>query len=120
MNIGYLSVLDLSEKELTLLIDYLVSSKDMESLPFLYSILDKNLMLFLDVFAGETIKIPTRQELTKIINYIIIYKYLEERNFTPEAYQKASGLFKRRVSNLERIVEKVGNITSNLKNKYLK
>lgn len=119
MNIGLLSVLDLSEKEIKLVIDYLVSSKDIDSLPFLYELLGKDLLLFLDVFAGDTIKIPTRQELSKIINYIIIYQYVKERNFTDEAYQKAASLFKRRIGNIKRIVEKVDNITSNVKNKYI-
>ena len=120
MNIGLLSVLDLSEKEIKTLIDYLVSSKDMESLPFLYELLGKDLLLFLDVFAGDTIKIPTRQELAKIINYIMIYNYVKERNFTEDSYQKASSLFKRRVANIKRIVEKTDNITNNVKNKYLR
>ena len=119
MNIGLLSVLDLSEKEIKLVIDYLVSSKDIDSLPFLYELLGKDLLLFLDVFAGDTIKIPTRQELSKIINYIIIYQYVKERNFTEESYQKAASLFKRRIGNIKRIVEKVDNITSNVKNKYI-
>ena len=120
MNIGLLSVLELSDKEIKTMIDYLVSSKDLEALPFLYEILGKDLLLFLDVFAGETIKIPTRQELAKIINYIIIYQYVKERGFSEESYQKAAVLFKKRIGNIKRIVEKVDNITSNIKNKYLK
>lgn len=115
MNVGYLSVLDVNDQEFDTYLSYLESSKDMECLPFLNSILGKDVLHFLDLFAGETIKIPSRQELIKIMNYVIIYEYLKERGFSEEAYQKASSLFKRRVSNLKRVVEKVDNIINNLK-----
>ena len=50
----------------------------------------------------------------------MIYNYVKERNFTEDSYQKASSLFKRRVANIKRIVEKTDNITKNVKNKYLR
>ena len=115
MELGYLSVLDLSEEELDTYIKYLESSKGLECLPFLDKVLGKEIILFLDLFAGEVIKVPTRSELIKIANYVIIYNYIKQRNFTDDAYTKAASLFKRRVSNLKRIVEKVENITNNIK-----
>lgn len=115
MDLGYLSVLEVNDEERDLYLQYLESSKDLDCLPFIDSLLGKDTLTFLDLFAGETIKIPSRQELIKILNYIIIYQYIKERGFTDEAYQKASSLFKRRVDNLQRIVEKVSNTIGNLK-----
>lgn len=112
--LGYLAVLNLNEDELETYLKYLENSRDLFCLPYLNRVLGDELLTFLDLFAGEVIRIPPRSELIKVSNYIIIYNYLKQRDFTEESYKKASSLFKRRVSNLKRIVEKVENTLNNL------
>ena len=109
-NSGYLSIIDLDEEELQMYVDYLQNTRDLEFLPYLQRVLGDDFLMFLDLFAGEVIKIPTRSELIKISSYIIIYNYLKQRDFSEDAYKKASSLFKRRASNLRRVVEKVESV----------
>lgn len=106
----YLSLIDMNDSEMQLFLTYLEKSKNMDCLQYLEAEFGDNLKTFLDLFAGETIKIPSKTELLNIANYSIIYNYMKDRNFTREAYQNASHLFKRRIAAIERIVEKVESV----------
>lgn len=109
MKNGYLSLLDLNDEELNVFLTYLENGKGMESVKYLNSEFGSNLLEFLDLFAGETIKIPSKNELMYISNYATIYTYLKNKNFTDDAYTRASYIFKRRVPALRKIVDKVKN-----------
>lgn len=105
---GCLSVIDLDYDEREYLLDYLSVTSPQSYSDFIFSLLgDKWFLSYMDVLEGLTIKIPPRQTLIKIINYIKIYCYLKSRGFSEEAYEKASKLYKKRVVSLKRIVNKV-------------
>ena len=108
----FLSLIDLDSKERELFLEYLCKAKHMESIYYLDAEFKDKLLEFLDLFQGELIKIPSKQELVNIANQVIIYNYLEERDFTKDAYKRASTLFKKRVTALERIVDKVNTVKS--------
>ena len=107
MNNLFLSLIDLEPSEKDIFLKYLLKGKNMESIIYLDAEFKDNLLEFLDLFQGEVIKIPSKNELVSIANYSIIYNYLKERNFSEESYSRASSLFKKRIPALEKIVEKM-------------
>lgn len=105
---GCLSIIDLETDEREYLLDYLNVIAPQAYTDFVFALFgDKRFLTYLDVLEGLTIKIPPRQTIVKIVNYIKIYCYLEARGFTDEAYDKASKIYKKRVVSLKRIVNKV-------------
>jgi hypothetical protein len=64
-------------------------------------------MEFLDVFSGDTIKVPNRTYISKIVKYVKIYQYLKNKECSPEALLNAKRLFKMREASLLRIYKKV-------------
>lgn len=105
---GCLSAIELAYNEREVLLDYLSVSAPQAYTDFIFSLLgDRNFLSYMDVLEGLTIKIPPRQTLVKIINYTKIYSFLKARDFSEEAYEKASKLYKKRVVSLKRIVNKV-------------
>lgn len=104
---GTLAYLKLDDKEMDLVIDYLRGAYPQSYPELIYCMLGSKLMMYYDVFEGLTVRIPTRKVMVRVISYIRIYKYLKERNFTNEAYEKASKIYRKRVPALHRIVEKV-------------
>ena len=107
---GKISLTKLNEEEYGYFLDYLYSNKDFECIDFLASVLGDDLFTFLDLFEGETIKIPPRKTTLNIISNITIYTYVKDRDFKPSAYESASRIFKKRITAIERIVEKTHNI----------
>ena len=103
----FLSLIDLEPTEKEIFLNYLCKCKHLESIYYLEAEFGDKLLEFLDLFQGETIKVPSKNELVSIANNSIIYNYLKERDFTEDAYSRASTLFKKRVTVLERIVEKM-------------
>ena len=104
---GILALTSLKDRETEILIKYMSGSRKAPYLDYLNIILGKDLLRFIDLFSGETIKVPTRDETIKIINYIKIYVYLNDRGFTDGAYESASKVFARRRNSIKRIVDKV-------------
>lgn len=114
-SVGVLSLVQLSKTERELFLDYIHGTKGTTDYEFLYSILGDKLLQFLDVFAGETIKVMPREEVIKDIRYIKIYCYLESRGFTEESIESASRVFNRRKNSIVRIIEKVRRMKDRIK-----
>lgn len=110
--IGYIALLDMSDEEFELLLDYFEYKKKSPCVRYLASLVGKDTFLeMLDLFAGDQFKIPMRNESIKIINYVSIYNYLKQRDFTEEAYAKARGLFKRKTESLQSIVNSINDMS---------
>jgi len=113
IKIGYVSLLDMSDDEFNTLLDYFEFKKKSPSVRYLASLIGKEAFLeLMDLFASDTIKIPTRAESIKILNYISIYHYLKDREFSDMAYQKAKGLYKRKIDSLQSIVNTIDNLNA--------
>ena len=106
-NSGILSLVSLSEEEKEVFLQYLYSSKDTPNFDILYNFLGEDLLRFFDVFSGETVKVPRRDEVNKIIRYIKIYQYCKTRDFTEEAIESAAKIFGRRKNSIRRLIQKV-------------
>lgn len=113
VKIGYISLFDLSDDEFNTLLDYFEFKKKSPSVRYLASLIGKEAFLeMMDLFSSDTIKMPTRAESIKILNYISIYHYLKDRDFSDISYQKAKGLYKRKMESLESIVNTINNLNS--------
>jgi len=112
---GILSLIELDKEERELLIDYMTALKRTEVYEVLENMYGVDILKFMDVFAGESIKIPNRNYVYKVIKYIQIYKYCERRDFTEEAIENASKVFDRRKSSITRVIDKVERVLAKLK-----
>jgi hypothetical protein len=113
IKIGYISLLDISDDEFESLLDYLEYKKKLPSVRYIASLLGKEAFLeFLDLFSSDVVKIPNRGESIKILNYISIYHYLKDRDFSDSAYQKARSLYRRKIDSLHSIVDVMENLYS--------
>lgn len=104
---GSLSAVSLTTVEQDNLLDYLDKAYPQSASELLYAMLGDRYLMYFDVLEGLTIRIPNRKTLTKIINYVRIYTYVKSRGCTDDAYEAASRLYKKRVSSIHRIVERV-------------
>ena len=103
---GILSLQRLSSVEKEALIDYLAKTKNIQYLDFMDKVLTEEFLIFLDVFSGEVLKVPSREEVLKAITTVKIYIYCKDRGFTEEAYERASKIFDKRKVSIKRICEK--------------
>lgn len=111
VKIGYISLLDLSDDEFETLLDYFEFKKKCPSIRYFASLIGKEAFLeMLDLFSSDAIKFPSRSETIKILNYVSIYHYLQERNFSQDAFQRAKSLYKRKIESLEFIVNLMSNL----------
>jgi hypothetical protein len=108
---GVLSVVHMTQEEREFFIDYLDKTKPGLKTDYLFSVFgDNELLKFFDVFSGASIKVPPREEIKKLVNYIKIYAYCKSRGLTEESFERASKIFGRRTISIERVVMKVERI----------
>lgn len=108
---GVLSIVNLSYDEREIFLDYMESVNPQMNASYIFSLLgDEKFLKFFDVMSNTTIKVPPRDSVLKIINYIKIYNYCKNKDFSKEGYEKASRIFGRRTMSIMRIVEKVERI----------
>lgn len=105
---GALSLVEMSAGEKELLLDYLEKTKPSLNVRYINEIFpDSDFLVFFDVFSGKNIKVPSREEMEKLVSYIKIYNYCKQNEFTDLAYENAAKLFGRRVNSIQRVVERV-------------
>lgn len=73
----------------------------------MWGIFGDDMLLFLSVFQGESVKVPPVSSLQKMKSYCQVYSYLKTRGFTDQAYRQCEKAFKRKRYHLERIVRRV-------------
>lgn len=113
---GVLSVLNLSRDEREIFLDYIESQNPQMNASYIFAILgDEEFLKFFDVMAGTSIKVPSRESLVKIINYVKIYTYCKSKDFSKESMERAAKIFDRRLMSVQRIVEKVERVLGNSK-----
>jgi len=119
---GILSLMNMEDDEWELFMDYLHSLKRTSQFDVLEDVFgrDKLLMLF-DIFSNESIKIPKRSYIKKVIYKIKIYRYCEARGFSDESKRLAAKVFDRRKASVQRAIDKVRRVlkkTDKMKLKY--
>lgn len=105
---GEVSLVELSRDEINDLIDYMTVSNHGTYLDLLYSIIGPDkILLYLETLENLTVRIPPKKTIVKILFYIRVYNYLKKRDFSEEAYKSASKIYRKRVFDLKRVVNKV-------------
>lgn len=105
---GVLAILSLSVHERETLIDYFQASRPQAYMDYIFALMgDKEFLKFYDAMAGRNVKVPSRETMVKVINYVKIYCYCKSRGFTPESYDKAAKIFSKRSSAVKKIIDKV-------------
>jgi hypothetical protein len=114
--LGRLSLIDLSDQEMEVFVKYLSRSKSTSDFDFLHRIVGSDdFIRLLDVFSGDTVKIPEREVLAKLISYIQIYVYVRNHlkedlpadKLPDDVVESAAKNFDRRCNSVRRIYEKV-------------
>lgn len=106
-NPGILSLIQMNKDERDLFLDYMKSLKDTYYYDVLYTFFEDDFFEFLDLFAGESVRVPQRHYIMKVVKYVKIYCYCKERGFTEESYRKASKIWGKRKSSVKRAINKV-------------
>jgi hypothetical protein len=87
----------------------------------LYVLFGEQFPLFLTLFHGHTVKVPTLKYLKRLEAHCKIYSFLKRRRFTDKAFQKAAKKFKRKEDTLRRIVNRLTKVMVSFDvRKYLK
>lgn len=112
---GLLAKEEPSREELEKLLEILRRVKGTTLFDFLYYILADETLMFLDMFSGDTLKIPQRDEVLKLMDYARIWVFVKNNENDPEVVRKAAARFKRRTQSIQRIVAKVDEMTGGSK-----
>ena len=111
---GALSIVSLTLNERETLLDYLDAQNPALNASFLFAILGEDFLKYLDVMAGETIKVPTRESILKMVSYVKVYAYCKNGEFSEATLEKASKIYGRRVASIQRVIAKVDRVLNKL------
>jgi hypothetical protein len=115
-----------SNEELEYFVKILVGLTKCDEFIKLFSIFsnlknDKEFILFLGLLSSSIIKVPSLKTLLVYKSYSCIYLYLCRNHFTEKAYEDASKIFNKEISDLQFIVlkikEAIGNMETIVKEK---
>lgn len=112
--VGSLSTFrNLSEEQKKLFIK-LVSDDCSSVFQILFNVIDDDLLTLelIDIFAGERISFPNRKKLYKLLEKIQIYTFINSKGGSPEAYQLLAKQYKRRISQIKAIVNRIDYLLS--------
>lgn len=104
---GMLSQEELNNTEMETFLRLLGVVKGTTVYDFLYYILKEEVLLFLDTFASENMKIPSRDETIKMLDYARIHEFLNSHGRDSSALKEAARKFQRRTQSIQRIDQKV-------------
>lgn len=105
--IGILSNIEFTEKEREAFLEYMAKQSGSDFYDILYGVFGEDWLKFLDVFSGETLKLPTREQVFKNIKYLKIYTYCAQRNFSEESIDQVARIYGKRRVSVKRIIDKV-------------
>lgn len=113
---GFLSLVELSDEGIQVLLDYLDSRFGSNVYSFVYAVIGKDQFLkFLDILSGVRFVVPRRDQVIKYIVMVKIYNYCCHRGFSEESYYMASKIFQKRVNTIKSICSKVSDRVKEIK-----
>jgi hypothetical protein len=108
---GRVSLISLSDRERERFFLYMMGVRSSSFFDFLEVFEGGKIFPFLDLFAGETVRIPSRTETLKTVLYVRVYSFIQDRldrgDGKEKALIKAARVFERRKVVLWRMYEKV-------------
>lgn len=106
-NSGILSLIELNDKENKLYLEYIRKKNDTAIYDFVYYLLGDSWIKFLDLTAGANLKVPSRSNLFRDIDYIKIYNYVVTHGDNEDAMKGAAKIYNKKVSYVRKAVSKV-------------
>ena len=113
--VGCLSTFrDLSKEERDLFIK-LLSDDCSSAFQILFNIIDDDILVLeiLDIFAGNKVNFPNRKKLHKLLEKIQIYTFVKSKGKTPESYQLLAKQYKKRISQIKAVVDRIDYLLNN-------
>jgi hypothetical protein len=104
---GIFSLIKVSEKESDILLSYLRNQNQTPAFDFICYLIGIDYIQFLDLLAGTNLKIPSRKSLYRDIEYVKIYSYIKERDFTVDSVKNAAKIYNKNISFVKRAIFKV-------------
>jgi hypothetical protein len=105
--VGMLAQENLSLEEISVFLDLLRATKKTTAYDILYYILAEEFLIVLDSLEGESLRVPSRDETLKLIDYAKIHTFLNAHRENPHAIKDAADRFQRRTQSITRIEKKV-------------
>lgn len=78
---------------------------------------DQKVLELLDILSGQRIQFPPRKKLYKLLEKIQIYTYSKHRNFSEDSYKTQAKIYKKRISQIKSIVDRINYLLDNGKYK---
>ena len=109
---------NLSDEQKDLFIK-LVSDDCSSSFQVLFNILEDNILTLeiIDIFAGEKINFPNRKKIYKLLEKIQIYTFINSKGRSAESYQLLAKQYKKRISQIKAVVDRIDYLLDNGKYK---
>lgn len=104
---GIFSLVEINDRESELFLSYLRSTSKSPAVDFINYLIGSDYLKFLDLLAGTTFKIPSRKSLYRDIEYIKIYTYVKERNFSFDAIRTAPKLYSKSLAFIKKAITKI-------------
>jgi hypothetical protein len=104
---GIFSLIEINDKESSLLLAYLRTVNKTPAYDFISYLIGIEYLQFLDLLAGNTLKVPSRKSLFRDLEYIKIYNYVREKKFTIESVRTVAKLYNKNISFVKRAVIKI-------------
>lgn len=104
---GIFSLIEVNDKESTLLLDYLRHVNKTPAFDFINYLIGIEYMQFLDLLAGTSLKVPSRKSLYREVEYIKVYNYVRERKFTIDAIRMATKRYNKNIYFVKRAIIKI-------------
>lgn len=114
LELNYMFPKGLEGEALVYFIKYLTGWSQSDRFVRLWGIFGEDMLLFLSIFQGESLRIPPVNSLQKMKTYCQIYAFLKSRGFSDTAYRQCEKTFHRKRYHLERIVKRVERVSSTL------
>lgn len=108
--VGVLSLTSLGKDEKATFMTLLANRKDTTRFDALDYLLGDNFLSFLDAFAGESIKVPPKDDLIKYIIYSKVYIYCRNRGFSDASISAATDIFGRRKDFVMSVIKKLNRL----------
>lgn len=101
---GALRRVTLSDEEMYSFLTVLAKNYSTSNFDVIHNLFGPQFLYFMDLFAGDTIQVPKRKELEKLILYTRVYHYFESRSFNDDVKKSAMRIFELSATELERII----------------
>lgn len=101
---GILATVDLNKEEL----DFYIKTHPTKVLEYLNMVLGEDALFeFLDVFSGQTIRVPSRDVSLRHASEVKIYIYLKNHNFSDSAKEHICSMYRIKPNKLVSIINKL-------------